>query len=69
MDAFKNFPDWEAFSDQLKNDSISYMNNLNDIVRENASPWYEHSCYGELGSRFQPQDQSFRSNYEGFENI
>jgi len=66
LDAFAHFPDWAAIANDLRADSIPYMNDLNVLTDDQASPWYAHDVYGPSGATFQPDDASFRHSYTGF---
>lgn len=66
LDAFAHFPDWNAISSDLKSQSIPYMKELNQLTDAQASAWFAHSVYGDKGSSFQPDDQTFRHDYPGF---
>jgi len=66
QDAFVHFPDWEAITADLRNDSVPYMQAINRLTDETATAWFEHSCYGPKGASFQPDDASFRKTYPGF---
>lgn len=63
LEAFGNFPDWQAIRDGLSNDAIPYMKDLNALTDREARPWSAHVIYGD-GARFAPADESFRHVYE-----
>ena len=68
LDAFRKFPDWEAITHDLRQDSVPYMEDLNALTDAQAAAWSEHACFGEKGATFQPNDASFRHQYSDFGN-
>lgn len=64
LDAFKAYPDWSAIEHGLKGDSAAYMSEISALTDAKATPWHEHSVFGEGGAQFTPADASFRANYE-----
>jgi len=63
LDAFANYPDWEAIQRDLNGEASKYMSDISRLADEEAVSWYKHSCFGETGARFMPGDASFRHNY------
>jgi tagatose 1,6-diphosphate aldolase len=66
LEAFRQFPDWEAMRAGLRGEALDYMRSLNALTVARARPWFEHPCYGAGGARVQPADASFRHQYPGF---
>jgi tagatose 1,6-diphosphate aldolase len=66
QDAFARFPDWEAITADLRNESVPYMQSINQLTDEKATAWFEHPCYATSGASLQPADGSFRHTYPGF---
>lgn len=66
LDAFAHFPDWAAITADLRGDSVPYMQDINALTDEQALAWHQHVVYGERGSSFQPNDQTFRHTYSDF---
>ena len=64
--AFRHFPDWDAIRDGLRGDARRYMQGLNALTDEAATPWHVHPCYGPEGARVLPADATFRHVYPGF---
>ena len=63
LDAFKNFPDWEAIRNGLETDSVAYMNDLNTLTDADAMPWHKHALFDGDGEAFFPADETFRHVY------
>lgn len=63
LDAFGHFPDWQAIQAELERDAVPYMEDLNRLTRDHATPWSAHGRYGDGGARFTPDDASFRHVY------
>ena len=66
LEAFAHFPDWSAITNDLRENSVPYMQDLNRLTDEKASAWFKHRVYGSSGASFQPDDGSFRKVYPGF---
>ena len=62
-DAFRHWPNEDVMRRELAEGSVPYMQRLNGIVAEHATPWHAHPCWGENGARFEPADASFRHRY------
>ena len=62
LDAFRHYPDEAAMRAELAGEGVAYMEKLNAIVAEHATPWHAHPAYGD-GARFHPADASFRHGY------
>lgn len=67
LDAFKNFPDWQAIREALQIGAVPYMQELNALTDSQALPWYEHECIGESAYSTPNVGAEFRVNYGGFE--
>lgn len=65
LDAFSNFPDWDAIRHELENDALDYMRDLNALTDEMALPFNQHEVYQDEGAKFHPADGSFRHQYAG----
>ena len=63
LDAFNNYPDWDAIGRDLRGASEDYMTEISALADQAARPWRNHPCYGERGATFQPADASFRHQY------
>ncbi|MEX3011555.1 tagatose 1,6-diphosphate aldolase [Hoeflea sp. TYP-13] len=66
LDAFSHFPDWDRMRVGLANESVDYMNNLNELTDGEALPWHAHDAFTEGGAQFSPADASFRHIYRDF---
>jgi tagatose 1,6-diphosphate aldolase len=66
LEAFQRFPDWQAIEAGLREQAVPYMQSLNALTDEAATPWHRHPCYGADGPRVLPADASFRHLYPGF---
>jgi tagatose 1,6-diphosphate aldolase len=67
LDAFNNYPDWDAIERDLRGESTAYMGEISALTDEAAASWSAHPCYGETGAQFTPADASFRHDYAGFD--
>ena len=67
LDAFNNYPDWDAVERNLRGSSAAYMGEISTLADEAAASWSDHPCYGETGAQFTPADASFRHDYTGFD--
>jgi tagatose 1,6-diphosphate aldolase len=64
-DAGQSFPDLDAMRGRLRVDSVPYMDVLNRLTDDLATPWTENT--GALGSaRLDDAGPGFRAAYEGF---
>jgi tagatose 1,6-diphosphate aldolase len=66
LDAFGNYPDWNAVRSGLVGESVSYMNELNALTDERAMPWHEHAVFGGSALEIDPASASFRKEYGEF---
>ncbi|PWJ15074.1 tagatose 1,6-diphosphate aldolase [Jannaschia seohaensis] len=64
LDAFREWPDMEAMRAGLTRDSVPYMERLNALTDEKATPWHTHACYGGDGLAFVDPTAGFRHGYE-----
>jgi len=63
LDAFSHYPDWDAIRSDLQGEAADYMADISALADDNAANWADHSCFGATGSKFTPNDASFRHNY------
>ncbi len=64
--AFRNYPDWDAIRTGLQKGSIPYMQDINVLTDDQATPWHEHPVFdGKAG--FAVSDGAFRKHYPGME--
>ncbi|WP_298436155.1 tagatose 1,6-diphosphate aldolase [uncultured Jannaschia sp.] len=63
LDAFRSYPDWEAMGEGLVRDSVPYMDELNLLTDEKATPWHRHDVYGGQGLAFCDPTETFRRSY------
>ncbi len=66
LDAFSHFPDWASIRAGLEGEAVRYMGELNELTDRLAIPFDRHPVFGAEGSRFAPQDATFRHTYPGF---
>jgi tagatose 1,6-diphosphate aldolase len=66
LQAFQNFPDWQAIEKGLRTEAVPYMRELNALTDSSAQPWHTHACFGTGGARVLPSDARFRHQYGGF---
>ena len=66
LDAFDHFPNWDAMRSGLREDSVPYMERLNRLTSERATPWHSHPCWDGQAPAIVPADGGFRFAYEGF---
>ena len=68
LKAFAHFPDWEAMRADLSSDATRYMQRINVLTDDKATPWFSHPVYGENGggARLSPASAQFRHDYRGF---
>lgn len=57
------FPDTEAVSASLREESIPYMRELNELTRRSATPWTQHPSVGGSIERRYPLDRDFAHHY------
>lgn len=57
------FPDADAVVASLREESLPYMRELNEITRASATPWYEHPSFAEGVERAYPLDRDFATRY------
>jgi tagatose 1,6-diphosphate aldolase len=62
---FKAFPDWEAIRAGLREKSRPYVESLNRLTDEAATPWFSHPRFRD-GVGVPNPDGSFRRFYAGF---
>ncbi len=62
LDAFKNYPNIENVDKGLKNESVNYINQLNDLTARSA---YSLETYFEKGFKIKEPEQ-FTKNFGGF---
>ncbi|MEM9013179.1 MAG: tagatose 1,6-diphosphate aldolase [Pseudomonadota bacterium] len=62
LEAFQNYPDWDAIRAGLESASVAYMRDLNALTDEAATPWHAHPVFGGSAG-FAPADASFRHLY------
>ena len=63
LEAFNQYPDWDAIARDLETRSAAYMRDISDLADASAQDWRAHSCYGGSGANFSPPDASFRHSY------
>lgn len=63
LDAFENYPDWDAIEAGLIKDSVPYMDTLNTLTDAKATAWYDNPVFAGEGVGVTPGDASFRHNY------
>ena len=63
LEAFRQFPDWDAIRSQLQRDAIPYMRELNALTDVHARPWHAHERHADVGF---PEGAAFREGYPGF---
>ncbi|MDB2407549.1 tagatose 1,6-diphosphate aldolase [Jannaschia sp.] len=63
LDAFHAWPDMDAMRAGLVRDSMPYMERLNVLTDEKATPWHSHACYGGDGLAFVDPSAGFRHGY------
>ncbi|QKV20072.1 tagatose 1,6-diphosphate aldolase [Oricola thermophila] len=65
LDAFGAFPDWERIEAGLRGESTAYMQEINRLTDEAATPWFEHPRH-RCKAGIAPADGGFRKAYAGF---
>ncbi|MGF1544170.1 MAG: tagatose 1,6-diphosphate aldolase [Parvularculaceae bacterium] len=65
LEAFNNFPDWDAIRADLRSKAAPYMRELNELTDANATPWTDHPRYAD-GVDVSPADAGFRAAYRDF---
>jgi len=63
LEAFGEWPDMEAMRTGLSRDSAPYMDRLNALTDERATPWHTHARYGGDGLAFLDPTAGFRHDY------
>jgi len=66
LDAFSNYPDWNAVRSGLEGESVAYMKELNVLTDERALPWHEHTVFGGTALEINPANANFRKEYNEF---
>ncbi len=66
LDAFSTYPDWEKIEHDLRSVAVDYLAEIGDLADQHAANWATHSCFGNDGATFQPNDASFRHAYADF---
>lgn len=66
LEAFNAYPDWDAIRAGLENGSAAYLGDISVMAEANATPWFDHACFGETGAKFMPSDAEFVQTYDGF---
>lgn len=66
LDAFGNYPDWNAVRSGLEGESVAYMNELNSLTDERALPWHEHAVFKGSALDIDPTSANFRKEYSEF---
>lgn len=67
LEAFKAFPDWSQIESGLRGEAVSYMQEINRLTDEAATPWQEHPLH-RTQKTVEPADAGFRAAYAGFGN-
>ncbi len=62
LDAFNNYPDWDAIDRDLMGPSADYMGEISTLADRSARDWRTHPVFGD-GPQFMPNDASFRHGY------
>jgi tagatose 1,6-diphosphate aldolase len=63
--AFLNFPDLDAMAAELRASGVPYMEDLNRLTDEAATPWFDNATFG--GSvGLAGKGAGFRNDYAGF---
>ncbi len=65
LDAFNNYPDWDAIRLELEGGSAEYLAEISALADSEAADWREHPCYGGTGAVLAPADSEFRHAYAG----
>ncbi|MEM7487686.1 MAG: tagatose 1,6-diphosphate aldolase [Pseudomonadota bacterium] len=63
LDAFRAYPDWAAMEAGLARDSVPYMDGLNTLTDEKATPWHRHAVFEGKGLAFVDPSAGFRKGY------
>lgn len=63
QNALAQYPDWQQIEQQLTSNSLPYLQQLNALTAKQATPWYQHNCYGEAGPQLNDASANFRHNY------
>ncbi len=65
-DAFQAFPDLDDMAGQLRSEGVPYMEDLNRLTDELATPWHAHPGFGD-GPALGGAGPGFRTGYADFE--
>ncbi len=63
LEALSKYPDWKAINSILKNSSAKYLNELADLAKKQALPWYDNQCFSNGGNLFPYRTSDFRHIY------
>ena len=63
------FPDTEAIAASLRQESLPYMQELNEVTRASATPWYLHPSHADGIQRAYPLDREFAAHYRPGEPV
>jgi tagatose 1,6-diphosphate aldolase len=58
--AFEKFPNFALLNEALIQDSVKYVNQINELTDKLALPWIKHPVYG--GDIFMPDADSMLTN-------
>jgi tagatose 1,6-diphosphate aldolase len=58
--AFEKFPNFALLNEVLIQDSVKYVNQINELTDKLALPWIKHPAYG--GDIFMPDADSMLTN-------
>jgi tagatose 1,6-diphosphate aldolase len=64
-EAFQRFPDWDGVAQGLRGQALGYMQEINALTDQGATPWTAHRAFAN-GARREPRDATFRQVYKGF---
>ena len=67
LDAFRNYPDWEAIDRDLAGASVDYMREIAALADRAALDWRRNPCFGDATPRLMPADSEFRHQYQAME--
>ena len=63
LEALSKYPDWKAINFILKNSSAKYLNEIANLAKKQALPWYENQCFSNGGNLFPYRTSDFRNMY------
>jgi len=63
--AFQNFPDLDAMAAELRNSGVPYMETINRLTDEGATPWFDNPAIGKT-AEIAGKGAGFRKGYTGF---